>query len=63
MAHCGFEPTAVNDAVSHPLKALWIALRGPRTEGPMAPDPAISYAVPGSVEVSSPEREEPRRVA
>jgi hopanoid biosynthesis associated radical SAM protein HpnH len=23
MAHCGFEGTAVNDAFSHPLKALW----------------------------------------
>src|SRR5580704_14512184 len=32
MAHCGFEGTAVNDAFSHPLKALAIAMRGPRTE-------------------------------
>jgi hopanoid biosynthesis associated radical SAM protein HpnH len=38
MAHCGYEPTAVNDAVAHPLKALWVALRGPRTEGPLAPE-------------------------
>jgi hopanoid biosynthesis associated radical SAM protein HpnH len=38
MAHCGFEGTAVNDAVTHPLKALWTSLRGPRVEGPMAPD-------------------------
>ena len=29
MAHCGFEGTAVNDAFSHPLKALRTALRGP----------------------------------
>ncbi len=40
MAHCGFEPTAVNDAVAHPLKALKVSLAGPRTEGAMAPDPA-----------------------
>ncbi len=39
MVHCGFEPTAVNDAVNHPLKALRVALKGPRTDGPMAPDP------------------------
>lgn len=30
MVHCGFEPTAVNDAVSNPLKAAWVAMRGPR---------------------------------
>jgi len=38
MAHCGFEQTAVDDALSHPLKALHIALRGPRTEGAIAPE-------------------------
>jgi hopanoid biosynthesis associated radical SAM protein HpnH len=43
MAHCGFEGTAVNDAFSHPLKALTTALRGPRTSGPMAPNPPILY--------------------
>jgi Domain of unknown function (DUF3463). len=36
--HSGFEPTAVNDTFAHPLRALKVALRGPRTEGPMAPD-------------------------
>ncbi len=35
MVHCGFEPSAVNDAAAHPLKAAWVALRGPRTEGAM----------------------------
>jgi hopanoid biosynthesis associated radical SAM protein HpnH len=35
MVHCGFEPTAVNDAVARPLKAGWVALRGPRLDGPM----------------------------
>ena len=43
MAHCGFEGTAVNDAFSHPLKALKVAIRGPRTSGPMAPDPPVIY--------------------
>ena len=38
MAHCGFEGTAVDDAFAHPLKALKVALRGPRLTGPMAPD-------------------------
>lgn len=38
MVHCGYEPTAVIDTVAHPLKALRVALKGPRTEGPMAPE-------------------------
>jgi len=38
MAHCGYEPTAVNDAVAHPLKTLSVALRGPRIDGAMVPD-------------------------
>jgi hopanoid biosynthesis associated radical SAM protein HpnH len=44
MAHCGFEGTAVDDAFSHPLKALKVTLRGPRLTGPMAPDLPIVYA-------------------
>ena len=43
MAHCGFEGTAVNDAFSHPLKALKVALLGPRTSGAMAPNPPVTY--------------------
>ena len=43
MAHCGYEATAVSDTVSRPLKALKVALRGPRTEGPMAPELPIEY--------------------
>ena len=38
MAHCGYEPTAAHAAVSNPLKMLAVALRGIRTEGPMAPE-------------------------
>jgi hopanoid biosynthesis associated radical SAM protein HpnH len=36
MVHSGFEATAVNDALAHPLKMLKVALAGVRTEGPMA---------------------------
>src|SRR5579863_1202761 len=43
MAHCGFEGTAVNDAFSHPFKALAVSIRGPRTAGPLAPNPPITY--------------------
>ena len=53
MAHCGYEPTAVNDAVAHPLKALSVALRGPRTEGPMAPELPILYEQPNVIPIRS----------
>ncbi len=46
MVHCGFEPTAVNDAFVHPLKAAWVALRGPRTSGPMVAEPPVHYPIP-----------------
>jgi hopanoid biosynthesis associated radical SAM protein HpnH len=36
MAHCGYEPTAAAEVFAHPIKAMMTALRGPRTEGPMA---------------------------
>jgi hypothetical protein len=38
MVHSGFEATAVQDAVKHPLKAMAVAMRGVRTEGEMAPE-------------------------
>ena len=38
MAHCGYEATAVTDAVRHPLKALLTALRPIETDRPMAPE-------------------------
>ncbi len=38
MVHSGYEATAVVDAVRHPLKAMRVGLRGPRTEGEMAPE-------------------------
>jgi len=38
MVHCGYEASAVKDAISNPLKALVVSLRGVRTEGDMAPE-------------------------
>ncbi|GMR04813.1 MAG: adenosyl-hopene transferase HpnH [Thermodesulfobacteriota bacterium] len=32
MVHCGYEPTAVMDTVSHPLKALIVKVRGVKTK-------------------------------
>jgi hopanoid biosynthesis associated radical SAM protein HpnH len=46
MVHCGFEGTAVADSVKHPLKAAMVALRGVKTEGPMAPDLPLDHARP-----------------
>jgi len=46
MVHCGYEPTAVNESVAKPWKALKVALRGVRTEGPMAPDLDLTRARP-----------------
>jgi len=43
MAHCGYEGTAVEDTFAHPIKALKAAIRGPRTEGPLAPELPILY--------------------
>ena len=38
MVHPGYEASAVKGTVRRPWKALAVALRGVRTEGPMAPD-------------------------
>src|SRR5262249_41758989 len=46
MVHCGYEATAVNDAVRNPLKAAWVALRGVRTEGEMAPEISLAKQRP-----------------
>ena len=42
MAHCGYEPTAANASLAHPLKALALAIGGVRTEGPMAPEISLA---------------------
>lgn len=46
MVHCGYEPTAIRDTFAHPFKAMRVALCGPRTEGPLAPDPLTRHAAP-----------------
>ncbi len=39
MAHCGYEATAVEDTLQHPLKAFKVSMRGPRTTGEMVAEP------------------------
>jgi hopanoid biosynthesis associated radical SAM protein HpnH len=46
MVHCGYEGTAVDDTFARPWKALKVALRGIKTDGPMAPDIALDKARP-----------------
>jgi hopanoid biosynthesis associated radical SAM protein HpnH len=46
MAHCGYEATAAEAMMAHPLEAFGIALRGVRTEGPMAPEIDLSQQRP-----------------
>lgn len=46
MVHCGYEPTAANDAFKNPLKALMVGLRGLKTEGAFAPDIDLSKQRP-----------------
>ena len=43
MVHCGYEATAVNDIFGNPAKAMKVALFGPRTDGPMAPELPVLY--------------------
>jgi hopanoid biosynthesis associated radical SAM protein HpnH len=43
MVHCGYEATAVNDTFKHPLKALSVFLKGPKTYGEMAPELPVLY--------------------
>lgn len=44
MVHCGFEGTAAREGLRRPLEFLKVAMKGIRTEGPMAPDIDISRA-------------------
>jgi len=41
MVHSGYEATAVMDSVKHPIKAAMVAMKGPRTDGAMAPDVSL----------------------
>jgi hopanoid biosynthesis associated radical SAM protein HpnH len=46
MVHCGFEATAVMDAVKKPWKIARVALTGIKTEGPMAPEIPLDHQRP-----------------
>jgi hopanoid biosynthesis associated radical SAM protein HpnH len=46
MAHCGYEPTAADAAIRHPLKTMWTAIRGVKTTGPMAPEISLANQRP-----------------
>ena len=46
MVHCGFEATAVKDAVRAPWKMLTLAVKGIRTDGAMAPDISLANQRP-----------------
>jgi hopanoid biosynthesis associated radical SAM protein HpnH len=46
MAHCGYEPTAAEAMLQHPLEAFMIGLRGVRTQGPLAPEISLENQRP-----------------
>jgi hypothetical protein len=46
MAHCGYEPTAAQAMMEHPLQAAMIAWKGIKTEGPMAPEISLDAQRP-----------------
>ncbi len=52
MVHCGFEGTAVADSVKRPWKMLPIAVRGVKTDGPMAPDIPLTNQRPAEYNFS-----------
>jgi hopanoid biosynthesis associated radical SAM protein HpnH len=62
MAHCGYEPTAAAEAFAHPIKALVTALRGPRPEGPMAPEISLANQRPAEFVVSRHVQQEISRI-
>jgi hypothetical protein len=53
MVHCGFEATAVTDAIKNPLKLAWTTLRGVKTDGVMAPEIPLHNARPAEYVFSS----------
>jgi hopanoid biosynthesis associated radical SAM protein HpnH len=53
MVHCGFEASAVTDAIKNPLKLAWVGLRGVKIDGPMAPEIPLHNARPAEYVFSS----------
>ena len=43
MVHSGYEASAIDDTFKRPLEALKVAVFGPRTSGPMAPELPVLY--------------------
>jgi hopanoid biosynthesis associated radical SAM protein HpnH len=62
MVHSGFEATAVIDSVKHPLKVARVALRGVKTDGPMAPDIPLDRQRPAEYVFSAHVREAMERI-
>jgi hopanoid biosynthesis associated radical SAM protein HpnH len=52
MVHSGYEATAVMDSVKNPVKIAAAALRGPRTDGPMAPEIRLDKQRPAEYQFS-----------
>jgi len=46
MAHCGYEATAADAMMKHPIEAMMIGLRGVKAEGEMAPEIDMSHQRP-----------------
>lgn len=46
MVHSGYEASSVTDTIKHPLKAALVAIRGVRTDGPMAPEISLENQRP-----------------
>lgn len=65
MVHSGYEATAVNDTFSRPWQALKVALKGPRTQGDMAPEVPFLYAdeTPSQAAPAEPSNDQAREVA
>ena len=49
MAHCGYEATAVEDMLAHPIKGMMVSLRGPKTTGEMVEVATLEFAEPEKV--------------
>jgi hopanoid biosynthesis associated radical SAM protein HpnH len=58
MAHCGYEPTAAQAMMDHPLQAAMIAWKGIKTAGPMAAEISLDaqrpaqYVFDGNVQLT-----------
>ena len=61
MAHCGYEATAAEAMFKSPLKAIKVALRGPRTDGAMAPEISLENQRPAQYIFSDQVQQQPHR--